>query len=154
MRGGTGREVAMAGSIVVGVDGSEGSKEALRWAARQAELTGAKLRLVMAWESTSIPFYAPLMDGFDLESDTRKTIEGMVQEVLGRPGPDVEIAAVEGSPASTLVNEARGADLLVVGSRGRGEVAGTLLGSVSQHCVTHARCPVVVVHRTKLAAAT
>ena len=136
-------------TIVVGVDTSDSSREALRWAARQAELTGAHLRVVMAWEIPSMAFWAPLPEGLDLGKDASEALEETVRAVLG-PDPKVKLTTVvlEGHPAPMLLEQARDADLLVVGSRGHGEFTGMLLGSVSEHCVAHASCPVVVVrHR-------
>jgi|SRR5579864_8345790 len=136
------------GRIVVGVDGSEPSKEALRWAARQAQLTGARLHVVMTWEyPTSYAWAPPYPHDFDLEVDTQKLLDATIEEVLGGDPPvEVESIAVEGHPASALLRVAKGADLLVVGCRGHGAFAGMLLGSVSQHCTTHASCPVIVIH--------
>jgi nucleotide-binding universal stress UspA family protein len=130
--------------IVVGVDGSEGSKDALRWAARQAKLTGALLDVVMTWEVPVVPY--GVWAGYDASGEAKETLNETVQEVLGGANPDdVVVTAPEGRPAQTLLEEAKDADLLVVGCRGHGPFAGLLLGSVSQHCATHAPCPVVVV---------
>lgn len=133
--------------IVVGVDGSEPSKEALRWAARQAGLTGTALHVVAAWAFPASWGWAvaPLND-FDPEADTRRGVEAMVKEVLG-PQAEVHLEVVEGRPAQVLLHAAADAELLVVGNRGHGAFAGMVLGSVSEHCVHQASCPVVVVHR-------
>ena len=132
--------------IVVGVDGSEPSKEALRWAARQARLTNAKLQVIAAWEWPVSWGWAPAYPtGFDPEADTRRALEGAVEEVLGSDA-DPHLVVVEGRPAPALLRASEDAELLVVGSRGRGEFAGMVLGSVSEHCVHHASCPVVVIH--------
>lgn len=136
-------------TIVVGVDTSESSKDALLWAAQQAQLTGASLRVVMAWEIPTMAFWAPLPEGLDLSKDARDALEETIREALG-PDPKVPITTVvaEGHPAPVLLEQSRDAELLVVGSRGHGEFTGMLLGSVSEHCVAHAPCPVVVVrHR-------
>jgi nucleotide-binding universal stress UspA family protein len=131
--------------IVVGIDGSESSKNALRWAARQAELTGAELRAVEVWHVPSTFGIAPDYPDVDLSGETRKHLEGIVAEVM-HDHPEVAVRAVvaEGHPAAALVELARDADLLVVGSHGRGAFTGMLLGSVGQHCVQHAHCPVLV----------
>ncbi|MGD0321176.1 MAG: universal stress protein [Acidimicrobiales bacterium] len=132
--------------IVVGVDGSASSKEALKWAARQAELTGAWLVVVTTWRyHTSLGWVAPYPADFDPEADARHALDANIEEVLG-PSPSVEVRTevVEGHPALVLVETSKGADLLVVGSRGYGGFTGMLLGSVSEHCVTHAHCPVLV----------
>lgn len=133
--------------ILVGVDGSSGSMEALRWAAEEAEAVGASLDVVMAWEPLNpeawIPHDPP---GTDRLALTRHAVRRVVSDALGEhPRVPLEARAVEGAAAKVLVDESRDADLLVVGSRGHGGFAGILLGSVSLHCVTHAPCPVVVV---------
>ena len=133
--------------IVVGVDGSPSSKAAVRWAVAQARHTGGRLRAVAAWE---IPVYAgwlPTVPYDELAVAAGKMLSESVGEVLASEEPGVEVAegVVPGHPAQVLVDESAHASLLVVGSRGRGTFAGTLLGSVSQHCVQHAHCPVVVV---------
>lgn len=133
-------------TIVVGIDGSDPSKKALRWAARQAQLTGARLRAVMTWEIPNMAYWAPLPEGLDLEKDARRALEATVDEVLGSdPGIVVTPVVVGGHPAPALLEQAADADLLVLGSRGHGEFTGMLLGSVSEHCAAHAPCPVVVV---------
>ena len=133
-------------TVVVGVDGSESSIAALRWAARQAELTGAELRAVISWELPSAAYWVPLPNDLDLESSARSTLAAQIAQTLG-PEPKVPVTQVvaQGHPAPTLVGHAADADLLVLGSRGHGELASVLLGSVSEHCVTHAHCPVVVI---------
>jgi nucleotide-binding universal stress UspA family protein len=138
----------LRGWIVVGVDGSESSKQALRWAARQAQITGAKIRAVMAWEyPTSFGWAPPYPTEFDPGLDTRRALDATVDEALGTDrSVEVESVVVEGRPATELLEMAKGADLLVVGCRGHGAFTGMLLGSVSQHCMTHASCPVMVVH--------
>lgn len=132
--------------VVVGVDGSESSIAALRWAARQAELTGAELKAVMSWDLPTAAYWVPLPNDLDLESSARKTLADQIEETLG-PDPRVPVTQVvtQGHPAPVLIGEANHADLLVLGSRGHGEFTGMLLGSVSEHCVTHAHCPVVVI---------
>ncbi|MCZ7415260.1 MULTISPECIES: universal stress protein [unclassified Streptomyces] len=134
------------GVIVVGVDGSESSRSALRWAARHAALTGAELRPVQAWQPP-LGYGMPVdYSGIDFAQQTRRSLDQSVEEALGtHPGVPVRPQAVEGHPAAVLVEASRDADLLVVGSHGRGAFAGMLLGSVSGHCVHHASCPVLVV---------
>jgi nucleotide-binding universal stress UspA family protein len=134
------------GRIVAGVDGSDSSLRALEWAAHQAELTGSRLDVVMTWEwpiiygSTQVPF------DYDPRSEAQTRLSEVVERLRStRPALNVTSTVVEGHPAPALVEESRSADLLVVGSRGHGEFAGMLLGSVSEHCVTNAHCPVVVV---------
>lgn len=132
--------------IVVGVDGSPSSIKALSWAIRQAELTGAEVEAVTAWSYPSGYGWAPFGDGAaDFEGNAGKLLFEALAEVSGiAPDVMVEPLVVQGHAADVLVRAAEGADLLVVGSRGHGGFAGMLLGSVSQHCVHHARCPVLI----------
>ena len=146
------REVKMtttetAPRIVVGVDGSPDSLTALEWAARQAELTSAALEVVATWEwpnTYGVPFSLPAE--YDPDADARRILEDAVVPVhAAHPSVTIRANAVKGPPAPTLVDLSRGAALLVVGSRGHGEFAGMLIGSVSNHCASHAHCTVVVV---------
>ena len=135
------------GRIVVGVDGSVSSMAALRWAIRQAKQTGSSVDAVAAWRVPSGYGLAPIGDGaVDFEGDAKKILADALSEV-GRAESDVVIrpSVVEGQAADVLVWTARGADLLVVGSRGHGEFTSALLGSVSHYCVHHASCPVLVI---------
>ena len=136
--------------IVVGVDGSDPSTRALRWAAHQAKLTGTKLKVVTSWEyPPTLGWAPPYPSDFDPNEDARKAVQEAIDTVLG---PDAAVVAqievTEGHPAFVLTEAARGAELLVVGSRGHGAFAGMLLGSVSEYCAAHAPCPVVVVRHT------
>jgi nucleotide-binding universal stress UspA family protein len=134
--------------IVVGVDGSASSLEALSWAARQAVLTGSSLEIVMTWEwPSSYGWAVPVPPDFDPESDMQQTLDTTVAGVLAEhPGLQVKPRLLNGHPAPILVETSEGADLLVVGSRGHGEFVGMLIGSVSEHCATNAHCPVLI-HR-------
>jgi nucleotide-binding universal stress UspA family protein len=132
------------GRIVVGVDGSAASRDALRWAARQAELTGASLEVVTSW-SYPTTYGFPVIANVDWEQGARTVLDEALADELGDAAERVVRRVVEGHPARVLAELAAGADLLVVGSRGHGGFAGLLLGSVSEHVVTHAPCPVVVV---------
>jgi nucleotide-binding universal stress UspA family protein len=147
--------------IVVGIDGSEDSKDALRWAARQSELTATTLTVVTAWQlpvSFGTVWQMPATYGkshdlsqVDFAADAKKTLDAALEEVLG-PSPHVSVTRqlVSGRAAPVLIEASRHAALLVVGRSGHGGFAGMLIGSVSQHCVSHAACPVVVVrHSTK-----
>ena len=106
-------------------------------------MTGAEMEVVSAWHWPII-FAAP-MPAYDPAEDTAKMVEEILAKVRERH-PDVRIQStvIEGHPAPVLIEAAKGADLLVVGSRGHGEFVGMLLGSVGEHCVSHAPCPVVV----------
>jgi nucleotide-binding universal stress UspA family protein len=131
------------GKIVVGVDGSASSQQALRWAARQARLTREKVHAVAVWD---YPTGALVLEDIDWFGITSKTLDDAVTASLHPDDADrVQRSVLRGYPARVLLDAAADADLLVVGSRGRGGMVGMLLGSVSQHVVTHARCPVVVV---------
>src|SRR6185312_11619357 len=136
--------------IVAGVDGSESSLAALRWAMRQAELTGAPLEIVSAWEwPVSWGWQAPIPPGYDPADEARRQLDKAISAVL-TPGDAIEArrTVIEGNPAPVLEALSKTADLIVIGSHGHGEFAGMLLGSVSQHCITHCHCPVVVIRGT------
>ncbi|MDP9331644.1 MAG: universal stress protein [Actinomycetota bacterium] len=139
--------------MVVGVDGSETARKAVRWAAREAKLSGMKLELVSAWE---IPIYSYAYGyGFAAISDEMlKSLAQLAEDKLAAAmrearaearDVEMETIAAEGQAAKVLLETAKGADLLVVGSRGLGGFRELLLGSVSQQCAQHATCPVVIV---------
>ncbi len=136
-------------TIVVGVDGSTHGEAALDFAAEEAALRGAHLRVVCAWE---FPMVVAPMGVYPAESfeGLRDDVEAVVQASMARvaevqPQVECEGVTIEGQPAAVLLKEAQDADMIVVGSRGRGSVASLLLGSVSQEVVHQASCPVVVV---------
>jgi nucleotide-binding universal stress UspA family protein len=133
--------------IVVGVDGSPLSCEALRWAARQAALTGSVLDAVIAWhDPASYAGYSWLIADTSYADPAAKTLAVAVANTLKHEGGiTVRQHVVEGHPARVLLDAAEGADLLVLGHRGHGGFDGMLLGSVTQHCVSHSPCPVVVI---------
>jgi nucleotide-binding universal stress UspA family protein len=136
--------------IVAGVDGSPSSVSALRWAIWQAGLTGAAVDAVIAWHYPPAGGYgwAPtgMEGGFGFEENAEKVLADAISAAASA-GSDVPVRArvAEGIPAQVLLDACEGAGLLVVGSRGHGGFAEALLGSVSQHCVHHAHCPVVVI---------
>jgi nucleotide-binding universal stress UspA family protein len=136
------------GRIVVGFDGAGSSMDALLWAVRQAVLTGNTLEIVMTWEwPNSYGWAVPIPDDFDPESDIRTVLDTAVAGIVAdHPGIKLETRLICGHPAPALVEASKGAELLVVGSRGHGEFVGMLVGSVSEYCVTNAHCPVLV-HR-------
>ena len=140
--------------IVAGIDGSDASKDALRWAVEEARLRRADVVAVHAWQvPPPVPSLGPA-PGVEiveivpqLEEGAKKLVESIVAEVVGDDSDvNVEPVATEGPPANVLIEAAKGADLLVVGSRGHGGFVALLLGSVSQHVATHAPCPVLI-HR-------
>ncbi len=133
--------------IVVGVDGSEGSKHALEWAARQAGYTGATLEVVIAWEYPATYGWVPVPpEDYGLGEYAEKALNEEIEAVLGTETTvKVVRRVVQGHPAEALVAASEGAELLVVGSRGYGGFADALLGSVSTYAVHHAHGPVTVV---------
>jgi nucleotide-binding universal stress UspA family protein len=135
------------GRIVVGVDGFESSRAALRWAIHQARLTGAAVEAVTAWQIPPGSGLIPAADLPDYQDDARIILTEAIAEMC-MIDPEVEVLprVVEGRAAAVLVAAAEGADLLVVGCQGHGGLAGTLLGSVGQYCAHHAPCPVVIMH--------
>ncbi|MGH3732598.1 MAG: universal stress protein [Acidimicrobiales bacterium] len=137
--------------IVVGYDGSPDSERALEWAAQQAEFTGSHLQLIGVWEwPTGLGWVAIPPSDFDPSKEVTKTLDEAVAKIkVARPNVSVTSRVIEGSAFNSLVDESRGAALLVVGTRGHGEVAGLLIGSVSQYCAAHAHCPVVVIRAAK-----
>jgi nucleotide-binding universal stress UspA family protein len=148
------------GRIVVGVDGSDGSRDALRWAAEQAALRGSTLEVVYTYEvepaTTTIAYDETMSPEVwqrareDVVARDRQASDRaqalLASMVEGLDDVAVETLALEGRhPALTLVERSKGAELLVVGSRGRGGFKRLLLGSVSQQCAQHAECPVVII---------
>jgi nucleotide-binding universal stress UspA family protein len=142
------------GRIVVGVDDSEGARHALAWALAQARSLDAAIEVVHVFERNIawIDGGQPLEDVRRSEQHAldaaRRTLDEIVDDVVGEP-PAVPVTRVAllGDVAPSLVEQASTADLLVVGSHGRGGVSGLLLGSVSRRCTELARCPVVVIPR-------
>ncbi len=143
--------VSGAGSrrVVVGVDGSPASYEALRWAVRHARLIGATVDAVAVYDVPGAAGWsAPAVDADFDAKESRQALSDEIQAVLVQVGEvPLEEHLVRGNPAKALIGASDGAELLVVGSRGRGGFASLLLGSVSQQCATHASCPVVIVRQ-------
>jgi nucleotide-binding universal stress UspA family protein len=137
--------------IVVGVDGSEPSIQALKWAAAQARLTGAKLRVLTTWEVPTGNGWTPMFPvDYDPETMARHGLDEAISAALGA-APDVPVERIVegGHAAPALLAAAKGAELLVVGNRGHGAFVGMLIGSVPEHLMRHAPCTVVVVHDGK-----
>ncbi len=131
--------------VVVGVDGSEGGRKALEWAAAEAHRIGAILEVNTA--------YAPGYE-FITPDEVQQTMQEMIDEAIDHvttlaPGVTVKGLTHEGPPARMLIEASWGADLLVLGSRGLGGFAGLLLGSVSEQCSLHAHCPILIVRPTE-----
>jgi nucleotide-binding universal stress UspA family protein len=181
------------GRVVVGVDGSNGSMIALRWALREARLRGWTLHAVLAWTyhpswdsnglgsmfpmsygtaSATMSGLSPTLTGelptpvsvlepsgigqAEAEAEVSNALEDAVTRALAaenattkRPAVTITREMVQAHPSQALLATVTDSDLLVVGSHGHGEFAGALLGSISQHVVSHCRCPVVVVPDTR-----
>ena len=138
--------------IIAGVDGSQQSRAALHWAYDEAIHHNASLTVVMTWHPPTLPMSPPYgaipEEGY--EDVPRRgaidVLDGLVAELKEQNPPvDVRTSIEEGNPAKVLIERSKECDLMVVGHRGHGGFAGMLLGSVSQHLVAHAHCPVVVV---------
>ena len=140
--------------VVVGVDGSEPSRVALRWAEFLAAATGSTLQVVAVWQATTAfglmgEGWGALPPDWDPARITREVLDTTLDEVFGDARPaGLEGRVEEGNTAQVLLELSTGAQLLVVGSRGHGGFASLLLGSVSAACTEHATCPVLVVHGT------
>jgi nucleotide-binding universal stress UspA family protein len=134
--------------IVAGVDGSEGGRRALEWAAREAAARGGAVQAVIAWSWDGME-YGPIAATYPgQESErARRVLDREIQDLVARMGSSLPIAAevVEGRPADALSAAGRAADLLVLGSHGHSRVRHTVLGSVSEDCIRKATCPVVVI---------
>lgn len=136
------------GRVVVGIDGSEPASQALEWALDYGRMSGLSVAAVAAWTfpAAVYGFETPPLDGWDVEGTTREAAADQLKAAAERhPDVTAHLAVEQGHPSQVLVDASKGARLLVVGSRGRGGFSGTLLGSVSTHCVHAAHCPVVVV---------
>jgi nucleotide-binding universal stress UspA family protein len=148
-----------SGRIVVGMDGSPGGRAALAFALPDAARRGAAIDVVAAFDTAETvaalcgtAAVGPGSSTDEIRNAVRTAAYGVVEEVkaelAGEFGPPVPVSvtAVGGGATQALLSAAEGADLLVVGSRGRGAFASAMLGSVSMQCVLHAHCPVTVVH--------
>ena len=142
------------GKVIVGVDGTRASINALSWAAKFAKATGQQLRVISTWSPDSVTSRVsafgetPRHDDsiMEREDHAKEAIVRTVKESFVTGAPEwVTTEAIAGNPADVLVNESRGASLLVVGTRGHGHLADIVLGSVSSDCVARAHCPVTVV---------
>jgi nucleotide-binding universal stress UspA family protein len=139
--------------IVVGVDGSDISRKALDWAYEEAAHHGASLTVVTTWHPPAMPMTPPYGNlppedyGDQPRKEALELLDRFTSELVPKdPVVDIRTSVEEGkNPSKVLIERSKEADLVVVGSRGHGGFAGMLLGSVSQHLVAHAECPVVVV---------
>ncbi len=134
--------------VAVGIDGSEGAKAAFRWALAEARLRNAPLRVVHAWTHARVGGTTLRVETGDPQHEAEELLERTISDAATDAHTvNIDRQVVHGEAARALVAAVSQSDLLVVGSRGRGGFAELLVGSVSQHCVHHAPCPVVVVHR-------
>jgi nucleotide-binding universal stress UspA family protein len=137
--------------VVVGVDGSAESVAALRWAARYATASGARVRALLAWHYPGAVGGPPIEKAPEAVHDQtdaqmHETLDTAIAKAYeGQEAGGVEKSTTYGHPAQALIEASKEADLLVVGRHGHGAFTGMLLGSVSIHCVTGAHCPVVVI---------
>ncbi|MGN6205210.1 universal stress protein [Humibacter sp.] len=132
--------------ILVGVDGSRSSIEALRLAAELSKALGHHLEAVTAWDYPALAGYY-VAGEWRPDRDGEGILDASIAEAFGPAVPSGMVRTLrKGSPAGVLVEESRRAEMLVVGCRGRGGFVGLLLGSVSAECAEHAQCPVLVVH--------
>jgi nucleotide-binding universal stress UspA family protein len=133
--------------IVVGIDGSESAQNALQWAVDEARRRNATVEAVYAWHQPFVTGYAYMgeMDLGDFEVEAKQILDTAIDAVDATGIEPITGTLMPGSAASVLVEVAKGASLLVVGSRGRGGFSGLLLGSVSQQAAHHAPCPVVII---------
>jgi nucleotide-binding universal stress UspA family protein len=138
------------GRIVVGVDGSPGARQALRWALGEAALRHAALEIVHAWsypdqgpKASASPGLAISVEA--LEDDALQVVEESLSGLVVKEGLDLRRHVAPSPVSLALVEAAEGADLLVVGARGKGGFAGLQLGSVAQQCAQHTPCPLVIV---------
>jgi nucleotide-binding universal stress UspA family protein len=144
---------ARGGRIVVGVDGSDGARRALQWAAEEARLRDARLLVVHTWHVPPLVMGAgPFEPPAAVDADTLERLETGAEQLLERELEAVDLSGLEvdklvepRNPVDALLESARDSDLVVVGTRGHGGFTGLLLGSVSQQVSHHAPCPVVIV---------
>jgi nucleotide-binding universal stress UspA family protein len=143
--------------IVVGVDGSDAALSAARWALHEAHRCGATLTLVHAWQSyAELPAYSPLQSQHIAAyvDAAQQTLDAVVRRLRAEPeaaAVDFDPILIPGPPGPVLVDESVDADMLVVGSHGRGDLGRVLLGSVSAYCVHHAACSTLIVPSRPLA---
>ncbi|MGH3357463.1 MAG: universal stress protein [Nocardioidaceae bacterium] len=147
------KAVDISGGLLTGHDGSEFSESALSWGLRLARCLDMPVTVGRAWVLTTAPRPKSWAVGYmpplaDFEEATRERLRADVADTVAEhPGVQVSYQAVHGRPASILIEASQRADLLVVGPRGLGGFRGLVLGSVSEQCVRHSECPVVITHQ-------
>ncbi len=140
-------QIRQFNKIIVGVDGSPSSNAALEWAAQEAELRGSTLELIHAWNYPNLGYggYVAVLE--DFEKDAAALLDEVVASVRKNyPSLKLVSSLIQGPTAQTIMDRAKEADMVVVGSRGRGGFSGLLLGSVGQQLVHHCPAPVVIIH--------
>lgn len=133
--------------VIVGVDGSPSANAATEWAAQEAEIRNASLELIHAWNYPNLGYggYVAVLE--DFEKDAAGVLEGIANKVRGaHPSLTLISSLIQGPTAQTIIDRAKEADMVVVGSRGKGGFTGLLLGSVGQQLVHHCPAPVVIIH--------
>lgn len=144
-------------SVVVGIDGTQASRAALKWAADEAKLRGTALRVVHTWDrpyAVPGPHTQTGRPAVDEEDTERRLAEELLDRELEATGVEVtgvrvEREIVEGPAAKTLIDAVQHADLLVIGSDRRGRFAEVPLGRIARECVQHSPCPIVIVRATE-----
>lgn len=141
-----GIEAQQRQTIIVGVDGSDSSTAALRWACEQAHRTASTVDAIGAWEwPMSFGAAIPIPTGYDPAADAQSMLATVIEPLAAEfPSVTIRSVVVEGHAAEVLVEASRHADLLVVGNRGHGEFSGLFIGSVSHHCASYAHSPVLI----------
>ncbi|MCL4552080.1 MAG: universal stress protein [Candidatus Marsarchaeota archaeon] len=140
-------QITQFNKIIVGVDGSPSSNFALEWAAQEAEIRGSTLELIHAWNYPNLGYggYVAVLE--DFEKDAAALLDEVVASVRKNyPRLKLVSSLIQGPTAQTIMDRAKEADMVVVGSRGRGGFSGLLLGSVGQQLVHHCPAPVVIIH--------
>ena len=140
-------QITQFNKIIVGVDGSPSSNAALEWAAQEAEIRGSALELIHAWNYPNLGYggYVAVLE--DFEKDAAALLDEVVASVRKNyPSLKLVSSLIQGPTAQTIMDRAKEADMVVVGSRGRGGFSGLLLGSVGQQLVHHCPAPVVIIH--------
>ncbi len=133
--------------IIVGVDGSLSSNAALEWAAQEAEIRDSALELIHAWNYPNLGYggYVAVLE--DFEKDAGALLDEVVTATqTAHPKLKLVSSLLQGPTAQIIMDRAKEADMVVVGSRGRGGFSGLLLGSVGQQLVHHSPAPVVIIH--------
>jgi nucleotide-binding universal stress UspA family protein len=135
----------MSSHIIVGVDGSDDSINAYRWALDEAKVRNAEVSAIFAWELPMIGIPGAF-DRDELEAEGMKFLNDLLNSQQNGNGVTVHRVVAQGDPSTSLIEACKrtGAEMLVLGSRGRGGFGGLLLGSVGQECASHAPCPVLI----------